>query len=339
MQKNVPKYTPDFVAHGAAVGRDLEAGRVLRAVQRPPHAAVVRQPAGRSSTTRPSSGPTTRPHDPPRARPRPARGRRRFAVAVARGPARAPGARRPRAGGRGEDERRQGPPRVRADRRATSMEDAAAATRAIAARAAALDPERRHDRVREGRARRQGVRRRDPRRRRHRRSRPTARGSGRACRCRSRSAGTTSTTSRPATSPCTPRSTCLGDRDPWAEHMPEPQPLSAELVEEGAAIPVGRVQAMHEGKRRARVGASRPDLLRTAVDPGHGDAPDHRPSVQATGRRLGRSRDRGHEQRPEARGAAHLPGSIDWVPRAHATARWLEWEEFDQLMQEHGRRS
>ncbi len=44
----------------------------------------------------------------------------------------------------------------------------------------------------------------------------------------------------------------LGDRDPWAEQMPTPQPLSAELIAEGAAIPVGRVAAMHEGKRRAR---------------------------------------------------------------------------------------
>ena len=44
----------------------------------------------------------------------------------------------------------------------------------------------------------------------------------------------------------------LGDRDPWALHMPGPQRLSAELVEEGDAIPVARVQAMHEGKRRAR---------------------------------------------------------------------------------------
>ncbi len=44
----------------------------------------------------------------------------------------------------------------------------------------------------------------------------------------------------------------LGDRDPWAEHMPAPQRLSADLVAEGAAIAVGRVQAMHEGKRRAR---------------------------------------------------------------------------------------
>ena len=44
----------------------------------------------------------------------------------------------------------------------------------------------------------------------------------------------------------------LGDRDPWAEQMPRPQRLSADLVAEGATIPVGRVQAMHEGKRRAR---------------------------------------------------------------------------------------
>jgi hypothetical protein len=44
----------------------------------------------------------------------------------------------------------------------------------------------------------------------------------------------------------------LGDRDPWAEQMPAPQRLPTDLVEEGHAIPAGRVQAMHEGKRRAR---------------------------------------------------------------------------------------
>jgi bifunctional non-homologous end joining protein LigD len=44
----------------------------------------------------------------------------------------------------------------------------------------------------------------------------------------------------------------LGDGDPWAAGMPEPQALNAELIEEGHAIPVARVQAMHEGKRRAR---------------------------------------------------------------------------------------
>jgi bifunctional non-homologous end joining protein LigD len=43
-----------------------------------------------------------------------------------------------------------------------------------------------------------------------------------------------------------------GGGDPWAELMPAPQALSAELIAEGREIPVARVQAMHEGKRRAR---------------------------------------------------------------------------------------
>jgi DNA ligase D len=44
----------------------------------------------------------------------------------------------------------------------------------------------------------------------------------------------------------------LADRDPWAEHMPAAQSVPADLVAEGHEIPVPRVQAMHEGKRRAR---------------------------------------------------------------------------------------
>ena len=44
----------------------------------------------------------------------------------------------------------------------------------------------------------------------------------------------------------------VAEGDPWADRMPEPQQLSSDLVEEGRAIPVARVQAMHEGKRRAR---------------------------------------------------------------------------------------
>jgi bifunctional non-homologous end joining protein LigD len=44
----------------------------------------------------------------------------------------------------------------------------------------------------------------------------------------------------------------LAGRDRWAELMPAAQPLPAELVEQGRQIPVARVQAMHEGKRRAR---------------------------------------------------------------------------------------
>ena len=44
----------------------------------------------------------------------------------------------------------------------------------------------------------------------------------------------------------------LGNHDPWVEEMPPRQVLSPELIEEGRAIPVHRVQAMHEGRRRAR---------------------------------------------------------------------------------------
>jgi DNA ligase D-like protein (predicted polymerase) len=49
----------------------------------------------------------------------------------------------------------------------------------------------------------------------------------------------------------------LGDRDPWAEEMPAPQALPADLIEEGHTIPIARVQAMHEGKRRARARKAR----------------------------------------------------------------------------------
>jgi bifunctional non-homologous end joining protein LigD len=44
----------------------------------------------------------------------------------------------------------------------------------------------------------------------------------------------------------------LGDRDGWASLLPAPQRLPAELVEEGRAIPIARVQAMHAALRRRR---------------------------------------------------------------------------------------
>jgi len=44
----------------------------------------------------------------------------------------------------------------------------------------------------------------------------------------------------------------LAGRDPWAESMPEPQHLPGDLIEHGRTIPVARVAAMHEGKRRAK---------------------------------------------------------------------------------------
>jgi bifunctional non-homologous end joining protein LigD len=45
---------------------------------------------------------------------------------------------------------------------------------------------------------------------------------------------------------------------PWAGRLPAPQPLSPDLVAEGHEVPIARVQAMHEGKRRARAKRSDP---------------------------------------------------------------------------------
>lgn len=44
----------------------------------------------------------------------------------------------------------------------------------------------------------------------------------------------------------------LGGTDRWAELLPAPQQVPAEVVAEGHTIPVARVAAMHEGKRRKR---------------------------------------------------------------------------------------
>ena len=44
----------------------------------------------------------------------------------------------------------------------------------------------------------------------------------------------------------------LDGRPSWLESMPAPQRLPAELIEQGRTIPVARVAAMHEGKRRAK---------------------------------------------------------------------------------------
>jgi DNA ligase D-like protein (predicted polymerase) len=38
----------------------------------------------------------------------------------------------------------------------------------------------------------------------------------------------------------------------WSAELPEPQSLPADLIAEGHGIPIARVQAMHEGKRRKR---------------------------------------------------------------------------------------
>jgi bifunctional non-homologous end joining protein LigD len=50
----------------------------------------------------------------------------------------------------------------------------------------------------------------------------------------------------------------LAGRDPWAEAMPAPQRLPADLVAEGHGIPIARVAAMHAGKRRKHGAAAGP---------------------------------------------------------------------------------
>jgi DNA ligase D len=44
----------------------------------------------------------------------------------------------------------------------------------------------------------------------------------------------------------------LGGTDPWAAQLPDLQEIPEDVLEEGRAIPVARVAAMHEGKRRKR---------------------------------------------------------------------------------------
>ena len=135
--------------------------------------------------------------------------------------------------------------------RGTSFEDAAAATRALAARAAALGPdlattayirEDRHGRVFLD-STRSGS------------STIVAAYSPRICPRLPVSfpvpwdrLGDV----RPADFTVTTAPGLLGGADPWAEALPGPQALPADLVAQGHTIPVARVQAMHEGRRRAR---------------------------------------------------------------------------------------
>jgi bifunctional non-homologous end joining protein LigD len=68
----------------------------------------------------------------------------------------------------------------------------------------------------------------------------------------------------------------LDRRSRWAELMPAPQVLAEDLVEEGRSIPVARVAAMHEGKRRARVRRA------TSVDDDTGDPGEHTDAGEQT---------------------------------------------------------
>ena len=51
----------------------------------------------------------------------------------------------------------------------------------------------------------------------------------------------------------------LADTDPWRDALPPAQELPADLLAEGHEIPIPRVAAMHEGKRRKARGRSTGD--------------------------------------------------------------------------------
>ena len=256
MQKNVPKYTPDWVRDRARAGPRRRSATCTYALCNDrrtllwfaqPARGRVPPDAGDASTVPIAPTHLVLDLDPPegddvrawRSRPRASCARRSTDVgldgAVKTSGAKgvhvfvpidddAPiGGRRPR-------------PRVRS-RRAPS----------------ALDPDDRDDRVHEGGPRRQGVRRLDARRWRAPSSPRTARGSGPGAPVSFPVAWDELDDVTPADFTVHTALDALGDRDPWAEHDARRRStLAADLVEEGHAIPVARVQAMHEGKRRKR---------------------------------------------------------------------------------------
>ncbi|MEJ7720710.1 MAG: hypothetical protein WKF58_09800 [Ilumatobacteraceae bacterium] len=89
MQKNLPKYTPDWVERVTMWAEASRPRRQLRALRRPSDAAVVRQPARCRVPPHARAGRPARPSDPHGARPRPAARATASQRAVAARPARA----------------------------------------------------------------------------------------------------------------------------------------------------------------------------------------------------------------------------------------------------------
>ena len=268
MQKNVPEVHARLGAHRARSGREASQAR-RRATRCATTAARCcgSRTSARSSTTRRSCRADRRARPTaPRARPRPARGRR------LRGGGRAPrtwsGRRWPTSGWRA----RSRPAARRActcSCRSTARrrrEDAAAATRAHRRprRARSTPTLATTAFIKEDRGGKVFVDS-DPGRRRDGGRRLQPAGPARACRCRSRSPGTSSTGVTPADFTV---HTALGAARRRAtrgrELMPAPQALPAELVEEGHAIPVaaGRRPCTRASGGPAPAGPTAPERLR-----------------------------------------------------------------------------
>ena len=225
MQKNVPKYTPEWVPTVPMWAETSKREVVLRAVQRPPHAAVVRQPAGRrvppdagprrpTATARPTSCSTSTRPTATRSRWRsgpPQLVRQALADAGLAGAVKTSGAKGvhvfvpidEQATDRG---RRRRDPGHRGSGRAPR-------------------PGAGHHGVHQGGPRRQGVPRLDPGGRRDGGGRVQPAGPARASRCRSRSRWDDLDASRRPTSPCTRRRDCSATATRGPTRCPAPQHL------------------------------------------------------------------------------------------------------------------
>ena len=153
------------------------------------------------------------------------------------------GARRRRAGRRGEDQRRQGGARLRPARRRRGARGGGRRHPGDRGPGRATRPGARHHRVRQRGPRRRGVRRLHPGRRGHGRRRlqpPDPPGHAGVV----PGAWDDLDDGRPATSPIRTAPTCSATRDPWAELMPEPQQLPGVTCRGGPRHP-GRPGAGH----------------------------------------------------------------------------------------------
>ena len=166
MQKNVPKYTPDWI-RTVPIWAEASKRTVSYALCND-RRTLLWFANQRAVEYHPTLAPdrTAGPRRPPRARPRSA-ARGRLRRRRRRRPPRPRRPRRGRSGRRREDQRRQGRPRLRADHRPRLPGGRRRGHEGHRPPGRGAGPGDRHHRVRQGGPRGQGVRRRHPRRRRH----------------------------------------------------------------------------------------------------------------------------------------------------------------------------